>query len=342
MSGIGVYLKNILRFWKSDLDIDLVLVGDYSQLGKDSEFSSCNIIHCDIPPFSVKELISFPVKEVNKCDVYYTPNFNIPFGITIPIYSTIHDVVFLDVPDIVSFLGRIVRKVMLKRAFFISKKIFTVSQFSKSRIQYHFGTKKEIIVAYNGINHSLQTYISQKDKSIYNFEYFLFVGNIKKHKGLITLIRAFEILQKNQVDAKLVIVGDINNFKTSDLEAKRLIDERKENIIFTGKIDDISLYQIIENSKALVQPSVYEGFGIPPLEALYLGVSAIISDIPVFEELYSELPVVFFSNGSFKDLASKMGDYKNTTIDKPILKKRICEKYSYKTSSKIILDNIIN
>ena len=51
----------------------------------------------EIPIFSVKELLFFPVKEINKCDVYFSPNFNIPMGISIPIFSTVHDVVFLDI-----------------------------------------------------------------------------------------------------------------------------------------------------------------------------------------------------------------------------------------------------
>ena len=94
-------------------------------------------------------------------------------------------------------------------------------------------------------------------------------------------------------------------------------------------------------SKLLVQPSYYEGFGMPPLEALTVGTQAIISDIPVFKEIYGSLPVTFFKTGDSGDLAEKLlAKNKEISDTKKIDLSSIEELYSYKRSAKIICDTL--
>lgn len=102
----------------------------------------------------------------------------------------------------------------------------------------------------------------------------------------------------------LVVIGDDKNFRNGDSEISNLLS--RTEIIFTGKISDDELKKIISESKFLIQPSLYEGFGLPPLESLYLGTKPIVSDIEVFKEIYSDLPVVFFKTGSALDLQDKI------------------------------------
>lgn len=71
-------------------------------------------------------------------------------------------------------------------------------------------------------------------------------------------------------------------------------------------MSEAALISIIRNSEVLIQPSRYEGFGIPPLEAMYLGTPVIVSDIPVFKELYFGFPVKFFKDGDSDELCSIM------------------------------------
>lgn len=76
-----------------------------------------------------------------------------------------------------------------------------------------------------------------------------------------------------------------------------LLNSANNNVLFTGFVPNDKLYDILSQSLALVLPTHYEGFGLPPLESLYLGGNAIITDLPVLREVYSELPVSFSRRG---------------------------------------------
>lgn len=158
-SGIGTFLDSILPFLLQSGN-DFLLLG-YNPKNPASEeartvFSTKNVqfAPCAIKTFSLKETFFFPcalAKKINACDLYFTPYCNIPSGIAIPVYSTIHDVVFLDMPDLAGRTGTFIRKLFYLRAVKKSKTIFTVSEFSKSRIQEHLNCRAPIAVVYNGI-----------------------------------------------------------------------------------------------------------------------------------------------------------------------------------------------
>ena len=336
MSGIGVYFDNILDYFLSDPANSYLLIGDSFKLKRYEGNPKCHLIYTETPVFSLKEIYGFPTKEINKCDVFYSPNFNVPFGIKIPIYATIHDVVFLDVEGLTSKIGKIIRKLLLWRTVQISKKIFTVSNFSKERIQFHFKKTPEIVVAYNGINHELKNF-KKSEQDPYPFQYILFIGNIKKHKRLDVLLDAYHLACDNGFSQKLVIVGDYKNFKTADTEILDRIDEHDKNVVFTGRISNDQLYNTIANASLLVQPSIYEGFGIPPLEALYLGCNVLTSNIPVFREIYKNLPVTFFEANNVEDLAEKIVLCVLKDSLKPSIKAEIDENYNFDRTAKLIM-----
>ncbi|MGL5000017.1 MAG: glycosyltransferase family 4 protein [Cetobacterium sp.] len=330
-SGIGTYIREILPyFFKTENEF--LLIGSIEDLKQFKDKKNIKIKECKSPIFSPKELFMFPTKEINKCDIFYTPNYNIPGGIKIPIYSTIHDVIFLDMPELTSKIGLLIRKIFYKRAYWLSKKIFTVSEFSKKRIQYHLGDEKEIIVTYNGIS----SYILENDGIEYEKkDYIIFVGNIKKHKGLKTLLLAHREAKKEGMKSDLVIVGNQKNFKTKDEEVIKILENSKDDgIIFTGFVDNKELKKLIAEARVLVQPSLYEGFGIPPLEALELGTCAIVSDIEVFREIYLSMPVEFFETNDFKKLK------KIIQRKYDIKKMKTNEKYNYCEVCKKILKEI--
>jgi glycosyltransferase involved in cell wall biosynthesis len=308
MSGIGIFLKILLENLPDEHQY--ILIGDRNLL---AQFSNTEIIDCSIPIFSFKELFAYPVSIVNDCDAFFIPNWNIPARIKIPIFSVIHDVVFLDMPGIISFFGRIIRYLMLYRAMKISRHIFTVSEFSQQRITHYFKNKKKITVIYLDVLKEIKSYSELNEKDDKN--YYIFIGNIKKHKSLKTLISAFEKLNNGY---QLFIVGKRDDFHTQE----NSLDINNRNIIFTGYISERELYNLLYNAKALIQPSLYEGFGLPPLEALWLKTPVILSDIPVFKELYNDMPVAFFKVGDDNELAEKMNNIKHFDYEPKILLKK--------------------
>lgn len=294
-SGIGTYIREILPHML-ETENQFLLIGKKNELKEYEDLTNTDIQECDIPIFSPTEVFFFPTKKINECDVFYTPNYNIPGGIKIPIYSTIHDVIFLDMPELTSKLGYLIRKIFYKRAYYLSKTIFTVSNFSKKRIEYHLGNKKDIVVTYNGVS----KHILEDDGTVYEKkDYIIFVGNIKKHKGLKTLLLAYKEAKKEGLTSSLVIVGNQNNFKTKDDEVIEILKESKDKgIIFTGYIDNKKLKKLLAEAKVLVQPSLYEGFGIPPIEALALGTPVIVSNIEVFKEIFKNKKIAIFKDAN--------------------------------------------
>ena len=232
--GIGSYITALLPFFTENHQC--ILFGNPENLEKFKN-DKTEIVECSLKTFSLKELFAFPKffsRKINECDIYYTPYCNIPSGIKIPVYSTIHDVVFLDVPGLASKTGCIIRKLFYQYAVLRSKLIFTVSEFSKQRIISNLHCKKNIVVTYNAVpdwfySSQSQNIQIEKENSI------LFVGNIKKHKGLSVLVDAFIAAKKQGFSAQLKIVGNSENFRTADESIFQKIQTAPENsIVFTG------------------------------------------------------------------------------------------------------------
>lgn len=340
-SGIGTFADNVLaKMLKTENEF--LLLG-FDSLPEEFKGGTAKVrcLPCDVPTFSVKEMLSFPrelTKIINQYDVYFSPYCNVPSGIKSPVYTTIHDVVFLDIPEIAGKTGTFIRKLFYKHAVSKSKAIFTVSNFSKERIIKTLNCKKPIHVTYNGVP---EFYLKSNAIKAEKTDTIIFIGNIKKHKGLQILIPAFIDFYKKISEKipsapipKLLIVGSKENFRTNDEGISKLIEEAaSKNIEFTGFISDNELKVRLTQAKILVQPSFYEGFGFPPLQALNCGTNAIVSDIEVFKEVYADYPVTYFKCGDAADLSEKLFSVWNENKPLPAFE----EKYSFEKTAKAIL-----
>ncbi len=346
--GIGTYFLSILPYLLRNFEcllfgdeklinenIKQIQIRNESDNSHKSTFLSFEVLQCSLETFSLKELFFFPhslLEKINECAAYYTPYCNIPGGIKIPVFSTIHDVVFLDIPSLTSKIGLIARKFFYQRAINRSKAIFTVSNFSVERIKAHLKVKnKPVIVTYNAVP---EWFTEHADYNSSEKSDIIYVGNIKAHKGLHILIPAFLKALENGLKANLLIVGNADNFRTSDTSILSQISDSK-NITFTGRISDEELHKLYHKSSLLIQPSLYEGFGMPPMEALFCGTNVIISDIPVFKEIYRDFPVTFFKSGDINDLSEKI--LKNYGASSP---SNLPDIYSFEKTSAIIINEI--
>jgi hypothetical protein len=137
-SGIGVYLKGCLPYFLASSN-NFILIGNREKIELfTAGHNNYTIIHCSIKPFSPTELFLFPLhirNAINKADCFYTPFFNIPMFISVPVFTTIHDIVFPDMPELTSRIGLFIRMFFYRRSAKLSTKIFTVSYFSKERIE---------------------------------------------------------------------------------------------------------------------------------------------------------------------------------------------------------------
>ena len=326
-----------------------------------------DILDCRIKPFSLRELFFFPrqlLKKINSGDLFYSPYFNIPGFIKIPVYTTIHDIIFPDMPELTSKIGLAARMWFYRRAFKRSQKIFTVSEFSKSRIAHYSQHRVPVIVTHSAVRrwtadtapggssqHCIPGKKENKKKNI-----ILFIGNIKKHKGLSILIEAFLQARHEGLEHKLIIVGSRENFRSADsnfssgLISAGSIPADPGLVEFTGFLSDEKLLTLLGEASLLVQPSLYEGFCLPPLEALAAGTSVLISDIPVLREIYQEypeqalgqgFPVNWFKAGDVQDLKEKLLSLlHNKQLEEITLPEKLENLYTFEKTSRTILTHL--
>lgn len=190
---------------------------------------------------------------------------------------TIHDLSFLENPSWFSksyyCLYKYLTPLVARRAL----KIITVSEFSKSEIINKMGIPAEKIeVVYNAVSEKL---INSTKQVSSEYKYLLSVSSIDPRKNQIKLIEAFKIL--NNKNYKLYFIGEKNKvFGKHDL-----FDNNDPNIVFTGYLNDSELSYFYRNATIFIYPSLYEGFGIPNLEAMANSCPVITSAIPPHREV---------------------------------------------------------
>lgn len=277
-SGIGTFLRNMLkRLIAQKKNWDFYIIGDKNKLHKYEWANSKNVklIYCEAPVYSIKEQIVFPLLIPKDSDLLWVPHYNIPLLYSGTLLVTIHDVFHLAMPR---FVDGIHKKLYARFMFYMVKKkadkITTVSVFTKNEIKKYLGLDDtRIDVIYSGVDE--EWFDIQKEYDVHNVPYILYVGNVKPHKNLITLVNAF-LRVKDEVDYDLIIVGKKEGFITGDNQVIEFASSAKDRIFFTGFIDDSILKQYYKQASIFVFPSLYEGFGLPPLEAIASGCKRVL------------------------------------------------------------------
>lgn len=206
------------------------------------------------------------------------------------VFTTIHDLVAFDVPQTMKFRSCVYFRKTIKHSLKISERIITISQFSKNRIvdKFHCDANK-IILAY--CSSAMDTSIKSKDyiQKKYNLpeKYILTLSTVEPRKNIHFLLSCLdELWNQDEAIPNLVIAGR-KGWKTDKL-FKNISERGKENIRFTGFIDDEDVASIYYYSLFFIFPSLYEGFGIPVLESLKVGRLPLCSNIPTNKELLGE------------------------------------------------------
>ena len=180
-----------------------------------------------------------------------------------------------------------------------SHRILTVSEASKRDIMHFFDVAPEkIVVVYNAIDERFRTAPSDEEvarvRERYQLDhgFVLYVGNIKPHKNLVRLIEAFDLLRRRGFEElKLLIIGD----EISKLPAlRRAVHTHKlhKHVRFLGYLPDETLAVLYRLAAVFVFPSLYEGFGLPPLEAMACGTPVVTSNVSSLPEVAGDAAVL--------------------------------------------------
>ena len=231
-------------------------------------------------------------------------NYTIPFGVSRKCVTIIHDIAFLTYPETVAkrtrqWLGKNL-KIYCQRA----DVILTVSEFSRQEIHHYLGIPLEKIhVVYNGVDPEQYHPDYSEDriqevKAKYNIpgSYILYLGTLEPRKNIETLIRAYQRLlsagpsrfgQTPAAFPKLVLAGKKGWLYDSIFQ---LVKEfhLENQVIFTGYVDESDAAPLLCGARMFVFPSLYEGFGIPPLEAMACGTPVIVSDCASLPEVVGD------------------------------------------------------
>ena len=195
---------------------------------------------------------------------------------------TIHDLACLN-EKWVSYRFKLFYSALIPQITKNSLKIVTVSEFSKKELIERFGIdEKKIEVIYNAVSPDFINFVNEIPTVVY--EYILAVSSLNPRKNFKNLISAYNRLKLS--DVKLLIVGEENNiYKNPHL--KSLIKDNP-NIIFTGYLTDKELAGLYKHAKLFIFPSLYEGFGIPPIEAMACGCPTVVSNATSIPEICAD------------------------------------------------------
>jgi len=238
----------------------------------------------------------------------------------------VHDLAFQQKEKWHSLSFRILYNTLIPLLLRTSTKVITVSETIKKEIlgKYKIEDNK-IDVIFNAVSSE----IIEHNKTGESDKYILFVGSMDPRKNLVSLIRAFQSVSDKSIVLKIA-GGKSSTFKNIEVSG-----ENSDRIHFLGRVDDNQLKELYQNAVAFIYPSLYEGFGIPILEAMNNNCPVLASDIPVFREIYGN-SIGYFDPGDIQSISNAINNLTEHPDTYNQLKENssvLCKKYSWEKSA---------
>jgi glycosyltransferase involved in cell wall biosynthesis len=207
----------------------------------------------------------------------WVPHYNIPVLAGTPLFVTVHDVAMLALPQLAPGLaGRLYAKVIFAAIRRRARGIVFVSDFTRREFERLVGRPRHAAtVVHNGVD---ATWFAEDvvGEPVHRRPYILAVGNLKPHKNFVALIEAFRSIMDG-VPHDLVIVGGGAGTRGADPETIAAADTVPDRVVLAGEVDPSELRRYVAGASLFVFPSRYEGFGLPPLEAMAAGTPCVVS-----------------------------------------------------------------
>jgi len=256
--------------------------------------------------YTLAEQIFFPLTLYKyNLDLVHFPHFNVPIFYFKKFIVTIHDLTLLHFPTVKnSTLHPIFYRVkffayrlVIWRAISRAKWIIAISKFTQDDIISHYGASSagKISITYEACEDYCLLSLEKAGDILQKYAilrpYLIYVGNAYPHKNLERLAFAFAEVAKEEKNLQLVFVGKDDYFyqRLRDL----VLANEIAGVIFLSDVNDCDLDSLFQHSLANVFPSLYEGFGLPPLEAMSKGVPVISSDHPCMREVLGKSAYFF-------------------------------------------------
>ncbi|RYY90050.1 MAG: glycosyltransferase family 1 protein [Chitinophagaceae bacterium] len=236
-----------------------------------------------------------------KADVFLSPEGYLSLTTRVPQCMIVHDLGFLHQPEAYKSIHLGYLRRMLPRFVRRAHRICTVSEFSSADLQRQYKVSPEKIrIVHNAVRSGFgpldyEERAAVKEKYTGGTEYFLYAGALQPRKNLINLLKGFSQFKKRQKSSwKLVLAGRLawkNNEFLTLLESYKY----REDVVLTGYVDDRELQQLMASCYAFVYPSLFEGFGVPVLEAMQSGVPVLTSEGSAMTEVCGPEGALYFN-----------------------------------------------
>lgn len=310
---MGTYLRNVIPgIFAAFSERHFVLIGDRDEIewvGIPSDVK-VDVVSAASKMYSIAEQFEIPKKIPKETRLYFAPHYNIPLFYSGKMLVTVYDLFHLAMPHLVGGLHKqLYAKIMFGAVRRRADAILTISKFTKDElIRFTGNGRQPIYPIHLGVDESW--FDAKLGGNPHGKPYLLYVGNIKPHKNLGTLVKAFGTLTE-EIPHDLVLLGKKGGFITGDKSSAMEAGKLRGRVYFTGRVEDAMLKQYIANADALVFPSLYEGFGLPPLEAMAAGCPVISSNAASLPEICGDA-ALYCDPYSPADIAAKirllMGD----------------------------------
>lgn len=304
-TGVGRYVRSLF-YYLPELDKEneyVWFLGEKEYNTLEMPSSKWRKVKTNIHWHTFGEQVLLPIIFLKESlDLLHFPYFTFPILYPKKFVVTIHDLIFdhykTGRTSTLPWWFYVVKKVGYHLVNWVSvfraEKIFTLSRDAKNELIDHYKANPDkVIVTYeSGV---LEDTRIKNDRPKRYQPYVLYVGNAHPHKNVETLVQAIKIIHRTDKKLKLVLVGQ-DNFFYPKLE-KYISRQKASSLVkVIGSVPNTEIAAWYHFASALVTASKMEGFGIPPLEAMSVGCPAIVSDIPVFHEVYGDAAVYFDQN----------------------------------------------
>jgi glycosyltransferase involved in cell wall biosynthesis len=279
-SGIGTYIRSVVpRIVRLRPDWQFALIGPEARMQETGWTSSGNatVMPCDAPIYGIREQFAVLRCIARETSLFWSPHYDIPVLYRGNMLVTVHDVLHLAMPQYAKgLLKQSYARAMFRAVRHRARAVICVSDFTVAELQRLAPPSRQVVRRiYPGVDRSW--FDVAEAPSPHARPYLVYVGNVKPHKNLHTLLDAFSRV-KDAIAQDLIIVGEREGFLSGDATIAEHARELGDRIVFTGYVSDDQLRQYVGHATALVFPSLYEGFGLPPLEAMAAGCPVLASD----------------------------------------------------------------
>jgi glycosyltransferase involved in cell wall biosynthesis len=292
--GVGTYLRHLVPLivaarptWR------FTLFGETQTIGQLGWLEHDNVAARELaaPIYSVSEQIALLRAGNRGFDAFWSPHYNVPIVAPAPLLVTVHDVIHLARPEFTrQFAKHAYARMMFERVRRRAAAIVTVSEFTKQEFLRLVGeSRAPMTVARNGVD---RTWFVKRpvEPAWQGRPYLLSVGSMKPHKNLPALINAFASI-RHLVPHELLLVGRWKDMRTLDSRVPAVAAEVGDRVRHLGEVSEPELRALVAGAAVFVHPSLYEGFGLPPLEAMAAGVPCIVARAASMPEVCGDAAV---------------------------------------------------